>query len=173
MCEPSTMASAGISIMKAQAEAKAQKRAAANMQGAAISSMNSQADQANLKFEEENRTALQEAYDLSLQNRATEATFLVQAVENGVQGISVNEGYMALKNTTARGNNRFTQERGSREASHLNHLAGLHSQAGGRINSAAPTMSGRDVILAGVTAGVGAASDAGAFDDMKIGKSKS
>ena len=169
MCDIGTALKVGGAVMEKKAEMDEQNARAAATSRSAINSMNVQGSQANVKFEEENRTALQEAYDLAMQNRANEAKFLVQAVENGVEGISVNEGYLALKNTSARGNIRFDQEAESRKAAHMNQMAGLAAQAGSRINAAAPTTSMGDVLLAGATTGISAASDAGYFEDFKIG----
>ena len=170
MCDVGTALKVGGAVFSKMGEKRDQESYYAQTRAASISSMNDQATQANLKFEEENRTALQEAYDLSLKDRAHEAAFLVQAVENGVTGISVNDGFMALKNSSARSNIRFKQEGDSRDAAHQAHLAGLAAQAGSRINSAAPTTSSTDVLLAGAGVGIQGAHEAGLFDDFKIGK---
>lgn len=169
MCDAGTAFKGASAVMSAMAKKGDEESHYAATSASSISSMNNKADQANIKFEEDNRTALQEAYDLALERRANEASFLVQAVENGVQGISVNEGFMALKNSTARGSHRFAQERRSREAAHLNHLAGLRAEAHSRMNAAAPTTSSTDVLMEGAGAGISGASKAGHFDDLKIG----
>lgn len=169
MCDVGTALKVGASMMSGMAEKRDQERHAAAQHRAAVSSMNSEGNQANLKFEEENRQAVQEAYDLALQNRAHQATFLVQAAENGVAGISVNEAFMALKNSAARSSNRHTQELASRRVAHQSHLDSLYAKAGGRINAAAPTKSSSDVLLDGVSTGISSGHQAGLFDDLKIG----
>lgn len=169
MCDVGTALKVGGAVMAKTAEQNDQQAHLQNTQAAATSSMNNQAAQANLKLEEDNRTALQEAYDLALKDRAHEASFLVQAVENGVTGISVNEGFMVLRNNSARSVIRSDQERESRAAAHQNTLAALAAQAGSRINAAAPTTSHTDGLLAGLSAGVEGASSAGLFKNLKIG----
>ena len=169
MCDVGTALQVGASMMSGMAEKRDQERHAAAQHKAAVNSMNSQGDQANLKFEEENRQAIQEAYDLALKNRAHEASFLVQAAENGIAGISVNEGLMALKNSSARTDHRHFQEAESRRVAHFAHLDSLYAQAGGRINSAAATKTGSDVLMDGIGTGIKAGHQGGLFDDLKIG----
>lgn len=169
MCDIGTALKVGGAMMQAQAQKRDEEAHLARTQAAATASMNSQAAQANLKLEEDNRTAIQEAYDLSLKSRAHEASFLVQAAENGVMGISVNEGFMALKNNSARSSIRHRQEVESRKAAHLAHLDGLRAQAGGRINAAAPTTSTSDILMEGAGIAAQGAHEAGLFDNLKIG----
>ena len=169
MCDVGTALKMGGAIMSKMGEKRDQEQHYQNTYAASVNSMNSQGDQANLKFEEENRTALEEAYDLALENRANQASFLVQAVENGVTGISVNEGFFALVNKGGRSRNRAEQEVRSRKAAHNQHLLALQSQAASRINSAAPTTSSGDVLMAGASAGIQGAQEGGHLKNLKIG----
>lgn len=169
MCDIGTALKVGAVVMQGMGEKRDQERHAAATHRNAVASMNNEAEQANIKLEEENREALQEAYDLALKNRAHEASFLVQAAENGVSGISVNEGWLALRNASARADHRYEAETQSRLAAHQSHLDALLAKAGGRINAAAPTKSGSDVLLGAAGVGIEGASASGAFDDLKIG----
>lgn len=169
MCDVGTALKVGGAVMQASAQRNDELAYQAATRQSAVANLNNQSAAAQLKLEEENRTALQEAYDLALQNRANEARFLVQAVENGVTGISINEGFMALKNTSARSNIRAHQEHESRLSAHNQNMTALAAQANSRINAAAPQTSQSDVLLAGASEGVSGAHEAGLFDNLKIG----
>lgn len=169
MCDPVTialMAAAG-GLQGIQAANEANKASKANRRNS-IEAMREAADAESVRFQEESRAASQEAYDLALQGRAAEATFLNQAVESGVVGTSVNEGLYATMNTTATNAQRYAQEQDSRELGLTLNLKGLEAQATNRINSV-PGMSRGAAFLQGATMGAfqGASASAGPAKGQK------
>lgn len=153
MCDPVTiaiLATAG-GLQGIQAANEANKASKANRANS-IEAMGAEADAANVRFQEESRAAVQDAYDLALQGRAAEATYANMAAANGVVGTSVNEGLYAAMNTTATNAQRFAQEQASRELGQSLNLAGIEATATNRINSM-PGMSRGSAFLQGATMG--------------------
>lgn len=153
MCDPVTialMATAG-GLQGIQAAEEANELSAANRANS-LEAMGKEADAANVRYQEESRAAVQEAYDLALEGRAAEATYLNMAATSGVMGTSVNEGLYAAMNTTATNAQRFAQEQASRELGQTLNLAGIEATATNRINSM-PGMSRGAAFLQGATMG--------------------
>jgi len=142
MCDIGTAISIGASAYAANEEEKAANKMSAQNRSSAISSMNNQAATEQLRFEEENRGAVQEAYELALEGRASEATFLNQAAISGVTGISVNEAFFGVQNKNARTNNKFIQEQQSRKTQFGINMSGLQAQTANQINSVAEQSGG-------------------------------
>lgn len=163
MCDIGTAISIGASAYAANEEEKAANTMSAQNRASAISSMNNQAATEQLRFEEENRGAVQEAYELALEGRANEATFLNQAAISGVTGISVNEAFFGVQNKNARTNNKFFQEQKSRKTQFGINMSGLQAQTANQINSVPQQTGG--VANALIGAGGQAAAD-GKFDDL-------
>lgn len=167
MCDIGTAISIGAGALEAQQQEKAANRMSANNRSSAISSMNQQQDTEQLRFEEENRTAVQEAYELALEGRASEAKFLNQAAISGVTGTSVNEGLFGVLNKNARTNNRFTQEQKSRKTQFGINMSGLTAQTANQINSVPQQRGG---VQKALVAGIGGAAGQGKFDSFLKGE---
>lgn len=165
MCDIGTALSVGASAYAAQEEEKANNRMSMANRRSAISSMNNEAASEQLRFEEENRGAVQEAYELALEGRANESKFLNQAAISGAAGLSVNEGLFAVKNKNARTNAKFGQEQDSRLAQFDTSMQGLTAKTTNQINSV-PLKSGG--AMAAVVSGLGGAAGQGKFDEFLI-----
>lgn len=162
MCDIGTAISIGASAYAANEEEKANNRMSAANRRSAISSMNNEANSEQIRFEEENRGAVQEAYELALEGRANEAKFLNQAAISGVAGLSVNEGLFAVKNKNARTNAKFNQEQDSRLAQFDTTMQGLTAKTANQINSV-PLQQGGAMNAA--IAGIGGAAANGKLDE--------
>ena len=136
MWDVGTAASVGMGVMEKQAEKREQNRLSAANRRSAIDSMNNESEAQQQRFAEDNVSAVQQAYELALQGRADQATTLNQAADSGVVGTSVNEGFFAVVNKTARETNRFHQELRSRKDQFSINMASLEANATNQINSA-------------------------------------
>lgn len=136
MCDPVTaalMATAG--GIQANQQARQQNKMSKLNRQAAIQAQNQEGDAANIRFEEETRAAVQDAYLSALEGRATEASFLNMAADSGIVGASVNEGLYALQGGNARNRQKFLQEQESRITAQSLNMVGLQSKTKDRINS--------------------------------------
>ena len=163
MCDPVTAAlvMAGGSYVTAKGEKDAQNTRSAYNRQSAVQSMNTEQEAEQQRFEEENRAAVQEAYEASLEGRQGMAVMVNQAADSGVMGTSVNEGLFSAINTEAKKGMKFQQEMASRKTGFNINMQGLNARTANQINSV-PQDNSNPLFAAAMSLGQSAAS--GSFD---------
>lgn len=142
MCEPSTIAMAGISLASSAAQVGQQNDAAAQNRANALQAQNDQIDSQGRQYVEQNRTLIQGAFDNVLAGREGEADAFTSAIANGVQGRSVRAMLADRKQTAARNSARQMQEsEGLRDQTGAN-FRNIRSRTQGRINQVPTTSLG-------------------------------
>lgn len=167
MCDAGTMLSAGASVFEKMEQQRATNEHAAKTRANAVRAQNDEGDSAQQRFVEDNRTAVQEAYEAALEGRQTLSSQINQAADSGVMGISVNDVLFAQTGSNARKDNKFVQELNSRKTQFEINMAGLGSQTQNQINSAPVDNSNP---LMGAVAPLGQAAQGGKFDSFLIKK---
>lgn len=167
MCDAGTMLKAGASVLEQAEKQRQTNEHAARTRAAAVRAQNDEGDSAQQRFVEDNRTAVQEAYEAALEGRQTLSSQINQAADSGVMGISVNDVLFAQTGTNARKDNKFTQELQSRKTQFEINMAGLGAQTQNQINSA--PVDNSNPLMAAVSPIASGVSD-GAFDGMLIKK---
>lgn len=167
MCDAGTMLSAGASVFEKMEQQRATNEHAAKTRANAVRAQNDEGDSAQQRFTEDNRTAVQEAYEAALEGRQTLSSQINQAADSGVMGISVNDVLFAQTATNARVSNKFDQELRSRKTQFEINMAGLGATTQNQINSAPVDNSNP---LMGAVAPLGQAAQSGKFDSFLIKK---
>lgn len=167
MCDAGTMLKAGASVLEQAEKQRQTNEHAARTRASAVAAQNDEGDSAQQRFVEDNRTAVQEAYEAALEGRQTLSSQINQAADSGVMGISVNDVLFAQTGTNARKDNKFTQELQSRKTQFEINMAGLSAQTQNQINSA--PVDNSNPLMAAVSPIASGVSD-GAFDGMLIKK---
>lgn len=167
MCDAGTMLSAGASVFEKMEKQRVTNEHAAKTRANAVRAQNDEGDSAQQRFVEDNRTAVQEAYEAAMEGRQTLSSQINQAADSGVMGISVNDVLFAQTGANARKDNKFDQELKSRKTQFDINMAGLSATTQNQINSAPVDNSNPLMAAAGPIAG--GFSD-GKFDSMLIKK---
>lgn len=139
MCEPTTIAMAGLSAVSSMSQISNQNQASATNAAHAQEAANDQYGSTTAGFIEQNRSLLQGSFDAILEGRAAESMAYTSAIENGVQGASVKSTLRSLRQKTNRGDVRTGQEMASLRQQTGASLKHIGSTAKGRINSVPST----------------------------------
>lgn len=139
MCEPTTLALAGLSAMSSASTISAQNSAAVQNAANAKQAMNDSYASTTEAFIEQNRSLLQGGFDAILEGRANEATAYASAIENGVQGASIKASLRAARQKTDRSQVRTSQEMKSLRTQTGANLKHIRTGAQNRINSVPTT----------------------------------
>lgn len=142
MCEPTTLAMAGLSAMSSVSQINAQNKQAAQNAANAKQAANDSYASTTQGFIEQNRSLLQGGFDAILEGRANESVAYASAVENGVQGASVKAALRAARQKTNRNQVRTSQEMESLRTQTGANLKHIRSTTQGRINSVPTTSFG-------------------------------
>lgn len=151
MCEPTTLALAGLNAMSSISSIQNQNAAAVSNARNAKTAMNDSIAQEQLSFSERSRSLVQGGFDAILAGRAAEASAFTSAIENGVQGNSVKSMMRSARQATARSGARTQQELTSLSTQTGQNLKHIGTTTQGRINSVPTTRFGMGD-LAGVLA---------------------
>lgn len=141
MCEPTTIISGvGLAVSAASTISgfMAQNAASAENRVNAVRDMNIKQERQQAQFEQENRAAIQEGFELALEGRAKESTAFTSAVTSGVAGVSVNEMIGDLKAKTARGMATIDQEQEARREQFMVDGESIVSATNSQINAVQP-----------------------------------
>jgi ElaB/YqjD/DUF883 family membrane-anchored ribosome-binding protein len=142
MCEPTTLAMAGLSAMSSISAINDQNAAhTANRQNA-LQAQNDQINDQGRQYIEQSRSIIQGGFDAILAGRQAQSQAYTSAIQNGVQGSSVralmaSQGQQASRNAT-----RTKQEIKSLKTQADANFRHIQSNTQGRINSVARTSFG-------------------------------
>lgn len=142
MCEPATIAMAGLSAVGSMAQVNAQNDAAARNRANAIQAQNDQIDDQGRQYVEQNRSLIQGGFDSILAGREAEADAYTSAIANGVQGRSVRAMLLDKGQTAARNATRTQQEADSLETQTGANFKSIRANTQGRINRVSTTSFG-------------------------------
>lgn len=142
MCEPITLATAGLSAMSSVSQINAQNKAAAQNAANAKEAANDSYASTTAGFIEQNRSLLQGGFDAILEGRANESVAYASAIENGVQGASLKATLRAARQKTNRSQTRTAQEMQSLRTQTGANLKHIQTNTQGRINSVPTTSFG-------------------------------
>lgn len=142
MCDPLTIAMAGLSAASSASAIGAQNSAAVKNDAHAKAAMNDEYVSTTEQFIEQNRSLIQGGFDAVLEGRANEATAYASAIENGVQGASVKAVLRDHRQKTQRSSGRTKQEMKSLKDQTGANYKHIRSKAQGRINSVPTTSFG-------------------------------
>lgn len=151
MCDPLSIAMAGLSAVSSAAEISAQNQASAKNAEMAVNSMNLEYAQTQDEYIERNRSLLQEGFDQVLKGRADQATAYTSALENGVQGNSIKA---MLRNSRMKADtnaNRYKQEQDSLRRQTSNRFSHITAKAQGRIAAVPQTSFGFGDVASALT----------------------
>jgi len=142
MCEPTTIAMAGLSAVGSMSEIGAQNDAAVANAANAKTAMNDQYADQSRQYVEQNRSLIQGGFDSILAGREAESDAFTSAIANGVQGASVKAMFLDTRQQTARSATRTRQEMESLEGQVNANFKNIRSGTQGRINSVPTTSFG-------------------------------
>lgn len=142
MCEPMTLAVAGLNAVGTLAGISAQNSASASNQANALSAMNDAIGQEQQSFIEQNRSLIQGGFDAVLAGREAESTAYTSALQNGVKGNSVKAALRDARRATGKNRTRTQQEVDSLGDQTAVNLTSIRSTAQSRINSTPRTSFG-------------------------------
>jgi len=142
MCEPVTLAMAGLSGLQSVSSISSQNAAAVGNYSNAIQAANDQTAQEQLSYTEQSRGLVQGAFDAILAGREAESLSYTSALENGVQGNSIKNMLRSARQKTNRTRSRFRQEQESLRVQTGANLRHVGTKAQGRINQVPTTSFG-------------------------------
>ena len=142
MCEPTTIAMAGLSAMGSMSAINAQNEAAVKNAANAKAAMNDQYADQSRQYIEKNRSLIQGGFDSILAGREAESDAFTSAIANGVQGASIKAMLLDTRQQTARSDTRTRQEMESLEGQVNSNFKNIRSDTQGRINSVSTTRFG-------------------------------
>jgi len=142
MCEPTTIAMAGLSAVGSMSAIGAQNDAAVANAANAKTAMNDQYADQSRQYVEQNRSLIQGGFDSILAGREAESDAFTSAIANGVQGASVKAMFLDTRQQTARSDTRTRQEMESLEGQVNANFKNIRSGTQGRINSVPTTSFG-------------------------------
>ena len=142
MCEPTTLAMAGLSAVGSMSEISAQNAASAANRRNAITAQNNQIEDQGRQYIEQNRSLIQGGFDRVLAGRADQADAYTAAIANGVQGNSVKAMLSDQRMTSQRNTQRTKQEMSSLSAQTEANFRHIRAGTQGRINSVPTTSFG-------------------------------
>lgn len=135
MCDPATLAVAGLNAVQSFAAIGDQNAAAAANRQNALRAQNDQIDSEGQSFVEQNRALIQGGFDAVLGGRHAEADAYTSAIYNGVQGASVKAMMRDKGMVASRNQNRAADEvasLGTQASANFKHIS---SQTRGKISS--------------------------------------
>lgn len=142
MCDPLTIAMAGLSAASSASAIGAQNSAAVKNDAHAKAAMNDEYVSSTEQYIEQNRSLIQGGFDAVLEGRANESIAFASAIENGVQGSSVKALLRDRRQKSSRSAGRTEQEMKSLKDQTGANYKHIRSKAQGRINSVPTTSFG-------------------------------
>ena len=158
MCDPTLLAVGKVatSVMAEGERVREQNTASARNTAAARSASSDSQQSTVARYVEDQRSLIQAGLDSTLEGREAEALAYTSAIENGVQGTSVNEVIMEKRALEARNANRSAQEMDSLRTNVGIDFANIDAQRQSRENSVPRTkFSMAKIAAAGVDAASG------------------
>lgn len=142
MCDPLTIAMAGLNAASSASAIGAQNSAAVQNDAHAKAAMNDEYVSSTEQYIEQNRSLIQGGFDAVLEGRANESIAFASAIENGVQGSSVKALLRDRRQKSSRSAGRTEQEMKSLKDQTGANYKHIRSKAQGRINSVPTTSFG-------------------------------
>lgn len=142
MCDPLTIAMAGLNAASSASAIGAQNSAAVKNDAHAKAAMNDEYVSSTEQYIEQNRSLIQGGFDAVLEGRANESIAFASAIENGVQGSSVKALLRDRRQKSSRSAGRTEQEMKSLKDQTGANYKHIRSKAQGRINSVPTTSFG-------------------------------
>lgn len=139
MCDPMTIAMAGLNAVGQMSAINAQNDAAARNRQVALQAMNEEQAQNAEQYVEQQRSLIQGGFDSILQGREDAATAYASAIQNGVSGMSVRATLRDIRQTAGRNTSRNQQEQNSLRIQTQRQQRGARATAQSRINSVPTT----------------------------------
>lgn len=139
MCDPFSIAMAGLNAVGQMSAISAQNDAAARNRQNALQAMNIEQQQNTENYLEQQRSLIQGGFDAVLAGRENEATAYTSALQNGVSGGSVRAVLRDQRQAAGRNKSRNQQEQSSLQTQTERNQQGSVATARGRINQVPTT----------------------------------
>jgi len=142
MCEPTTIAMAGLSAVGSMEAISNQNKASAANRANAVQAANSQYADQGRQYIEQSRSLIQGGFDNILAGREAQADAYTAAISNGAQGASVKAMLSDQRQKSNRNTTRTQQEMESLRTQTNANFANIRAGTQAKINSVSTTSFG-------------------------------